>query len=101
MTNGDWIRSLKDEDLASWLDSYDMDICKSCVCRTGDDCDDKYCKGGWLTWLKEEHDPGMTHDELMQTLELLATVDTSYALKKEKAAIIDKAIKIVEGLAGV
>ncbi len=60
-----------------------------------------WCKDAWLTWLMQEHDYGMTHDELMQTLELLATVDTTYALKKEKAAIIDKAIKIVEGLAGV
>lgn len=100
MTNGDWVRSLKDEDLAAWLDIYDMDICESCVWK-GDDCEDRYCKGAWLTWLKEEHDQGMTHEELMQTLELLATVDTTYALKKEKAAIIDKAIKIVEGLAGV
>jgi hypothetical protein len=49
----------------------------------------------------QEFDQGMTHEELMQTLELLAAVDTTYALKKEKADIIDKAIKIVEGLAGV
>ena len=101
MTNGDWIRSLKDEELASWLDVYDMDICESCVSGTGDDCEDRWCKDAWLTWLMQEHDQGMTHDELMQILELLATVDTTYALKKEKAAIIDKAIKIVEGLAGV
>jgi hypothetical protein len=101
MTNGDWIRSLNDKDLAAWLDIYDMDICESCTGNDGDDCEDKYCKGAWLTWLQSEHDQGMTHDELMQTLELLATVDTTYALKKEKAAIIDKAIKIVEGLAGV
>jgi hypothetical protein len=100
MTNGDWIRSLNDKDLAAWLDIYDMDICENCT-GNGDDCEERWCKDAWLAWLKEEHDQGMTHDELMQTLELLATVDTSYALKKENAAIIDKAIKIVEGLAGV
>lgn len=100
MTNGDWVRSLNDKDLAAWLDIYDMDICDSCT-GNGDECEERWCKDAWLTWLMQEHDQGMTHEELMQTLELLATVDTTYALKKEKADIIDKAIKIVEGLAGV
>jgi hypothetical protein len=100
MTNGDWVRSLPDKDLAAWLDIYDMDICESCRLDQKD-CEDRNYKQTWLEWLQSEHDQGMTHEELMQTLELLATVDTTYALKKEKAAIIDKAIKIVEGLAGI
>jgi hypothetical protein len=63
MTNGDWIRSMSDEELADFI-ANNFDDCDCCVyaaeyadgrddCMYPDDVVD--CKKGHLAWLQQEH----------------------------------------------
>lgn len=48
MTNGEYIRSMSDEQLAEWLEIWFENIC--CVCDYGK------CVEMRLKWLQQEHD---------------------------------------------
>lgn len=55
-TNADRIRSLSDEELATWLARLTDCVC--CPCRDPhDQCDtvDGSCQKQWLDWLKKEN----------------------------------------------
>lgn len=57
MTNGDKIRAMTDEELAAFLDIYDIeDICRTrCAVVNYHDCmSGEQCKGNILAWLKQE-----------------------------------------------
>ena len=51
MTNGEWIRSRPDEELAGLLLNCSGDICKA----AGSTCGTDYCDVCALKWLKMEH----------------------------------------------
>lgn len=51
MSNADRIRSMTDEELATWLEKFtDCDICPI----TRPNCVASGCKGAWLKWLRSE-----------------------------------------------
>jgi hypothetical protein len=56
MTNGDWVRSMTDEQLSVFLR---MGACQLCAYagKNYDCCcpDNKNCRNGHLEWLKQEH----------------------------------------------
>lgn len=60
MTNGDRIRQMTDEELAAFIDIYDIeDICRTRCAKTGEArercmCYGEECKGNILQWLKQE-----------------------------------------------
>lgn len=57
MTNGDKIRAMTDEELAEFIDIYNIeDICKTrCAVVNYQDCIGcENCKGNILLWLKQE-----------------------------------------------
>lgn len=60
MTNGDRIRKMTDEELAAFIDIYDIeDICRTRCAKTGEArercmCYGEECKGNILAWLKQE-----------------------------------------------
>lgn len=59
-TNADRIRQMTDEELAAFIDIYDIeDICKTRCAKTGEArencmCYGEECKGNILAWLKQE-----------------------------------------------
>lgn len=59
-TNGDRIRQMTDEELAAFIDIYDIeDICRTRCAKTGEArercmCYGEECKGNILAWLKQE-----------------------------------------------
>ena len=55
MTNGDWVRSLDDDALAKWLDTFDMDICENCPLGNNAHCEEELCGEQWQKWVKQEH----------------------------------------------
>ena len=60
LTNADRIRHMTDEELAEFIDIYDIeDICKTRCAKTGEArercmCYGEECKGNILQWLKQE-----------------------------------------------
>lgn len=60
MTNGDRIRQMTDEELAKFIDIYDIeDICRTRCAKTGEErnrcmCYGEECKSHILKWLKQE-----------------------------------------------
>ena len=56
MTNGDMIRSMNDEQLAQWLDVFDMELCDRCPKSAELYCEEELCHSQWLKWLKEENE---------------------------------------------
>ena len=59
-TNADLIRHMTDEELAAFIDIYDIeDICKTRCAKTGEArercmCYGEECKGNIMQWLKQE-----------------------------------------------
>ena len=57
LTNADRIRSMSDNELASWI--ADIAMCNNCRAKnmdTAKPCKGLYggCKGNWLDWLKQD-----------------------------------------------
>jgi hypothetical protein len=56
MTNADKIRGMTDEQLAKWLDIFDMDICENCPLGDNAYCEEELCGEQWQKWVKQEHE---------------------------------------------
>lgn len=65
MTNGDWIRSMTDEELADFLNSYEARVCAHCkydvdsTCIIEDEnivCTRDYVHEVYVNWLSSEAD---------------------------------------------
>jgi len=56
MTNADKIRSMTDEQLAKWLGTFDIDICKKCAMKNKPYCKKAMCIKQLQKWLKSEHE---------------------------------------------
>ena len=54
MTNADKIRGMTDEQLAKWLDIFDMDICENGPLGDNAYCEEELCGEQWQKWVKQE-----------------------------------------------
>lgn len=95
MTNGDWIRKLRNKALAQYMTTFSIDMCDSCIYHNEEECSPKHCVQAWEDWLNQEFGAGMSKEKLDNLHELLCDFDLSYALSGGNKKVIDKAIEVV------